>query len=306
MDTDEKLHDVIAPDFHTLWHHKELVAVAAYCKRTVRTNSKDYTAYYIRYFSVSPNHQGKGLGKLLTQKLEEHYRSTINTPTLFYAYIEKKNLRSMGVSNYFNPEVLGQFKSVLFSRFTPKKHSNFGRVDAKEFSSTTSEHYQQHALFSSEKLGYKNNCFGIKRNGEWVATVQANPVQWRVVNLPGFMGWLSRNVLHFIPVLGRMAPRNEFKFAAFEGLWVHPDHQDLVKPLLESCLAQHRMNVGMAYYDLKDSTYLQLSSLDGMGMMAKIQNPPPVNILCFFLHFTEEQKQDFFGKPSYLSCFDLT
>lgn len=306
MDTDEKLDHVHAPDFHTLWLEDELVAVAAYCKRMVSSGEKYYPAYYIRYFSVSPKYQGKGLGKYLTEKLEQHYRSTVTEPTIFYAYIEKKNIRSMGVSERFKQESLGEFKSILFSRFRPHLHSRFEKISPIEFETFVTQHYSGHALFLTDKLGYKNQCYGIRENGHLVAAVQANPVSWEVVNLPGAMGWLSRNILHFIPILGRLAPRSKLSFVAFEGLRTRQGHEDKIIPLMTSCLARHKMYVGMNYLDLKDPLYNYLSNMDDMGWMRKIQDPPPVSFLCNFLNFTEQEKQPFFDSPKYLSCFDLT
>ena len=99
---------------------------------------------------------------------------------------------------------------------------------------------------------------------------------------------------------------NEFSFVAFEGLRTRPHHEDKIKPLLASCLAKHKMYIGMAYYDLKDPIYKYLSQEKGMGFMSKIQNPPPVNIVSFFLNFKAEEKIPFFENPVYMSCFDLT
>ncbi|MBL4703060.1 MAG: GNAT family N-acetyltransferase [Flavobacteriales bacterium] len=306
LDTDEKLDRITNPDFHTLWLQDKLIAVAAYCKRMVTSEQKRYPAYYIRYFSVQPSHQGQGIGKLLTEKLEQHYRAKTTEPTLFYAYIEKKNLRSIAVSNQFKSESIGAFKSVLFSRFKPNVNSRFTAISPIEFETFASQHYSDHALFLTDKLGYKNQCYGIRENGHLVAAVQANPVSWKVHHIPGFLGWLSRNVLHFIPILGRLAPRSTFSFVAFEGLRTRSGHEDKIIPLMASCLAKHKMYVGMSYFDVKDPIFTYMSELNGMGLMRIIQHPPAVSVLCYFLNFPEEEKQPFFDNPKYLSCFDLT
>lgn len=115
-DIARKLQSIKGAQFHTLWEGNELCAVAVYCQRKVFVKSlnKYLDAFYIRYFSVNPIFQNKGLGKLLTQKVETHYRNTIKEPTIFYAYIEQKNLKSQSVSNHFEPKKNGCIFTCLF------------------------------------------------------------------------------------------------------------------------------------------------------------------------------------------------
>lgn len=306
LDTNDKLRDTVNPNYHTLWDKDELVAITAYCKRMVSSGSKLYPSYYIRYFAVKPSHQGNGLGKFLNEKVEKHYRTTLTEPTLFYGYIESRNARSLSVSKHFKQELIGEFKTSLFSRFRPHLHSRFEKINPIEFETFTSQHYTNHALFMTDKLGYKKQCYGIRENGHLVAAVQANPVSWKITSIPGFMGWMSRNILHFIPILGRLAPRSTFDFVAFEGLRTRPNHEDKIIPLLASCLATHKLYVGMNYFDVKDPIHLYFAQLKNMGLMRKIQNPPPVSFVCNFINFTEEEKIPFRENPKYLSCFDLT
>ncbi len=306
MDTDEKTDHLVCPDFHTLWMDTELAAVAAYCQRNISDgNGSFYTGYYIRYFSVAPQHQGKGFGKLLTKKLEAHYRSMLTEKAIFYAYIEQKNARSLAVSGKFDQENIGAFKSILFSRFFPKKSSGFQEITAQSFITLAKNRYSNHALFHTNKLGYKQQCFGIEHDGEIVVAIQANPVKWKIHNIPGALGWAGRNIIHFLPVIGRLSPRSKFEFVAFEGLVVQPGFESMIAPLMESCLAHFGHFTAMAYFDLLDPQY-DLFFSQRMGLMRKLQNPPPVAILCNFLNFQEEEKEAFYTNPKYISCFDLT
>ena len=304
LDAEQKIHDLTTPDFHTLWNGNELIAVAAYCKRKVKCSSTLYDAYYIRYFSVKPAHQGKGIGKLLTGKLESHYREKLTKETVFYAYIEKRNLQSIGVSNHFKQESIGAFKPVLFSRFFPKVAAGFEQISTTEYEAFVSDQYSEHALFHTNKVGYKGQCYGIRNNGHLKVAIQANPVGWKLHNIPGMLGWLGRNIFHYLPILGRLSPRNKFHYLAFEGLCVKDQH--LVSPLLESCLATFNRHVGMLYLDLTDPFFLFFEAEKGMGLMQKLQHPPSVSILCNFVNFDEKKKSNFHDFPKYISCFDLT
>jgi len=306
LDTEQKIHDLVSPDFHTLWEGEELIAVAAYCKREVRAGIKKYTGYYIRYFSVKPSHQRQGVGKLLTRHLESYYREKITEETVFYAYIEKKNLRSISVSKHFKQECIGEFKPVLFSRFFPKTAHRFEKINTTEYEAFVSSQYGSHALFQTNKVGYKGQCYGIRNDGRLVVAIQANPVGWEIHNIPGFMGWLGRNVIHYLPILGRLSPRTVFQYVAFEGLCVTDRYKHLVIPLMDSCLARYDRHVGMAYLDLTDDLYSFFQAQKKMGLMQKLQHPPPVSILCNFLNFDDNQKAIYYSAPKYISSFDLT
>lgn len=306
LDTDKKLDHLISPEFHTIWHDCELIAIAAYCNRTVTASSSPYNAYYIRYFSVKPTYQGKGVGQLLTKKIEKYYLETLSKKTIFYGYIENKNLQSLAVSKQFKQEKIGQFKPILFSRFFPKKDTRFELINPAEFKAFVNSQYNTHALMHTNKIGYQGNCYGIKENGELVAAIQANPVDWRIHSTPGVLGWLGRNVFHYIPILGRLSPRTTFQYVAFEGCCALAKNMHLMLPLMESCLSLHKRHVGILYLDIKETHFTFFHQEKQMGFMRKIQDPPIVHFLCNFLHFEEKEKEIFYKLPKYISSFDLT
>ena len=306
LDTDKKLNALISPDFHTIWNNQELVAVAAYCNRTVMVNKKPYNAYYIRYFSVKPNYQGKGIGQYLTKEIETHYLNSLNQKTVFYGYIENKNLQSLAVSHQFKQEKIGQFKPVLFSRFFPKKDDRFENIDPIEFVKFINQQYKSHALLHTNKIGYQGHCYGIRKNGELVAAIQANPVGWKIHSSPGVLGWLGRYVFHFLPVLGRLSPRTTFKYVAFEGCCALPENQHLIIALMESCLALHQRHVGIMYLDVAELNFPYFKRSNRMGFMRKIQEPPAVQFLCNFIQIQDTEKEKFYELPKYISSFDLT
>ncbi len=307
IDAAEKVNHLDVPDFHTLWQDNELVALAVYCNRQIFSGGKSYNSYYIRYFAVKPGHQGKGLGKLITRKLEEYYRARVTKQTIYYAYIEGKNARSLGVSKNFEQERLGQFKTVLLSRFFPKKKEGFRRATSSDkVAGLLAEFYKGHSQFHQNKIGFADGYFVMEKEGEIVAGVQAFPIQWRLHHIPGAMGWLSRNILHFLPIIGRQCPRNELKYVALEGIYIKDGHDSALIELVESCMAHYNMYASFTYIDLADPMYHRLKSRTDLGLMNKLQSPPAVHFTANFLHFSDEEKKSFYNQPKYLSAFDLT
>lgn len=302
----KRVHHLEIPHFHTLWKDDELLAVAAYCQRKLSLQGKNLDSIYIRYFSVNSEFQGQGLGKLLTENLYQYYESTLRKPTVFYAYIEQKNVRSMGVSKRFKQEQIGQFKTIYFSRFFPKKQKDAELISANEAKDLLNENISEYALYSDFKLAYEDGYHIIKKNNKVVAGIQANKISWTIHNLPGFMGWLTRNVLHFLPVIGRLSPRNTFSFLTFEGVFVKQNHeQDLLK-LMEHCLATNKVYSGILPIDVQDKLFNTLNKQASLGLMHKIQPAPPVSILVNFYNIDESTEEAIKELPKYISGFDIS
>lgn len=302
----KRVHHLETPDFHTFWKDDELLAVAAYCRRNLPLNGENLPCIYIRYFAVNEKFQGQGLGKLLTQKLYDYYERSINEPTVFYAYIEQKNVRSMGVSKRFKQEPIGTFKTIYFSRFFPKKQKDVVSLSADEAKQLLFENNKNYAFYGNYKLGYENGYRAIKKDGKIVAGIQANKITWDIYSLPGVMGWLTRNVLHFLPVIGRLSPRKTYSFLTFEGVFMASNHeQDFIR-LVEHCLAEHNVYSGILPLDITDTRYAKISALPNLGLMHKIQPAPPVSVLVNFYKTDEKTVNQLKTLPKYVSGFDIS
>jgi GNAT superfamily N-acetyltransferase len=309
LDTEERIRNLQQPDFHTLWLNERLVAVAAYCNRTVKAGSKDYNAYYARYFSVDPEFQGQGLGKLLTKKLEEHYRSNITTPSIFYAYIGRENLRSLKVSEHFKTEVLGQFKTLFFSRFFPKTDKRFSVANHSDQSlllPQLSKQYGEHAQVQFNRIFSNDHYFVLKENNEVIAGIQVNPVRWKIHRIPGFKGWVIQNIVPYMPVIGRLFNPKAYQFLAYEGLYCKPGKEAELLKLMESTLAHFKIYTAMLWLDTSDPLFPFLGTSKQMGFMSKTQQTHPANFVASYINMPEEEVAAFHTLPKYISAFDLT
>lgn len=295
----ERIKDLVSPDFHTLWKGNQLLGVAVYCNRTVSIASQKLDAYYIRYFAVEPNYKGQGIGKKLTKYAEQYYVVQVNSPTVFYAYIEGKNLPSLSVSNAFHQIDIGSFSTFLFSRVRPKKHSGFESSNPE----VLKDKLRDYSLYTDQKIGYNNGVFCIKKNGKAAAIVQAQLAEWEVVKLPGILGWLTRNVIHFIPYVGRLAPRSKMRFVAFEGLWW--SDMECLEQLIESCLYHFNCNIGMLYFDREDKNYEVIQKMN-LGLLHKLQGETKAQFLANFLHCSDDVINASAKETKLISAFDLT
>ena len=307
---EQKVLDLHKPTFHTLWEGDLLLAVSAYCDRTISHRGEQYDACYIRYFSVSPKHQGKGLGKLLTSKIEEHYRTNRPGPSVFYAYIEGENKKSMGVSKHFDPTITGKLKTTFISRFFPKTNSKVRKLKKEEMPQIKKQcdaFHQNFTTYFNHRINYKDNYFVWEENGKIVAGIQANPIQWKMENLPGFMGWLNLNILPHIPILKRLADGKVFNFIALEGAFHEANRENELMKLIEHTMAAHKVYKAFTYRDIQDPLHAHLQQRKDLGLLSKIQHSPGVNIICNFIGENDQSiKQSFTDSPKYISGFDVT
>lgn len=303
---EDRIFDLINPHFHTLWFNDQLLAVAAYCHREIELLNQPLPTIYIRYFAVNKNFQEQGLGKLLTQKLYSYYEKEIDKPTIFYAYIEKKNIRSLGVSKRFEQKEVGQFKTIYFSRFFPKKSKRVTSVSNSEIDLLYKNHFSNYAFSNPYKLNYKEGYRVVKKGEEIVAGIQANKANWTIHNLPGFMGWLTRNVLHYLPIIGRLSPKYRLSFIGFEGIFYKKGHLNDLIELMEHCLAEQKVYSGIIPLCMQDPKFKEVSSHSKLGLMNKIQAAHPVSVLVNYHHTTPETEANIETLPKYLSVFDLT
>ncbi len=300
-DIARKLQSIKGAQFHTLWEGNELCAVAVYCKREVFVKSlnKYVDAFYIRYFSVNPIFQNKGLGKLLTQKVEAYYRNTIKEPTIFYAYIEQKNLKSQSVSNHFEPKKMGVFSPVYFSRFFPKKLKNIAKIDDAIANKFLQEKYKHLALYSNVAEDDYFKTISTTNN----SVIQYSVVNWEVHNYPS-NNFIMRNVLPKIPIVNRLAEGKRLRFIAVEQFY-YEDRSDFFK-LLEHILSVEKLYKSMIYLDHNDIHFEELTQSQQLGMMDKIQKRPSITMQIFFLHCDEDIQNEIIKNTKYISGFDVT
>ena len=308
-DTDKKLDQLIQPDFHTLWNGEELMAVAVYCKRTINLELENIDAYYIRYFSVDINHQDKGLGKQLTERVEEHYKNNISGKVVFYAYIEEKNLKSIGVSNHFEPKIIGTMKTLFFSRFSPDKNKNCQIAqleDIEKVKGLLQERYKDYTTVNLNRIGYEDSYYIYKENNKIIAGVQLVNTKWRIHSLPGFMGWLSLYIFPYIPFLNKVADGKNLKFSGVEGLYCLKGKEDELLILLEHAIASVSNYKAFIYLDVKDSLYKALEGRKDLGFMGKVQKSPSVRIIYQSFNLNEKDKAQLLSSSKYISAFDVT
>jgi len=331
-DAIEKMETIKKIWFLSLRKKKRLLGTVGLVYRKVKSMGSDLNAYYIRYFSIFAPLRSTGISKrknykgdsktgkqnFMKEKLLRYFDemenlnpdpSEKNMGTLSYAFIEKENVRSMNFSNMMGYRSVREFETVYFSRFYPKASPVVRPVRLSEISflkERLDEMYSNYTLFFYDHLFRNDRYFVLLEGNEIIAGVQAEPVQWEVIDMPGASGSIFMQIVPRLPLVSKLFRPREFSFAAFEGLWYKKDCEKKIPVLFESVCALLGLNVGLIWVDAHSPLSGVLKSLGNLGFLSKIKGSVPAAVRVKFVNIPPESQEQFFQKPVYISSFDLT
>ncbi len=300
----EKVARITGPQFFELWKGDELAGTYCLSERRVHTPAGPVPGYYGRYLAVAAAHRGHGYGHLLKQEAVRYIERTRPAPQLFYSYIEGANARSLQISARAGFCPLAQLEALAFGRLYPRRDARFSQLPAAgqpALRARLAAAYQAHSLVQFDHLFDGNNYFVLRENGEIIAGVQANPVRWRIVAMPGLSGQLLLRVLPHVPVLKRLINPANHQFAALEALYVQPGREPVLLALLESVLAHFGFTSALMMLDTTSPLHRYLKTCGKLGWLQALKQPTYSQVLV--------KLNGLFSMPPpplYASAFDYT
>lgn len=295
------------PLFFQLYDSRQTL-IGLYCldKRTVGFRSELVPAYYGRYLAVRTDQQGKGFGQLLKATAVEYTQTRQSAPYLFYSYIEAKNTRSIAASNRAGFTSVAQLGTYMFRRFTPRSDRRVRPLRPDESAlahRVVADQYAQYGFQHFTHINAQRPFFVLEERGRVMAGVQASPIQWELVHLPGRLGSLLRHVAPHVPGLRRFFNPASQLFLTLEGVCVTPGQSDLLAPLLESVLAHHNMHTAMWQIDERDPLRPLLTT-SGMGPLSGFQPGVTTHVMTKTVCLPTSIILD--RDPVYVSSFDYS
>ncbi|HET9503870.1 MAG TPA: GNAT family N-acetyltransferase [Hymenobacter sp.] len=300
----EKVARITGPHFFELWKGEELAGTYCLSRRLVPTPTGPVPGYYGRYLAVAAAHQGHGYGHLLKQEAVRYIERTQAGPHLFYSYVEGANARSLQIAAQAGFHALAQLEALAFGRLYPKLDPRFGQLPAAEqpaMRAWLAAAYQGHALVQLDHLFDEGNYFVLRENGEIIAGVQANPVRWRIVAMPGISGKFMLRVLPHVPVLKRLINPARHEFAALEALYVLPGREPALLALLESVLAHFGYTSALVMLDTTSPLHGYLKNSGKLGLLQALKQPTYSQVLVKLNGLAQAP-----APPLYASAFDYT
>lgn len=259
------LHD---PLFFHLYQNAQLVGLYCLDRRRLTGLDQPVAGYYGRYLTVSATVQGLGYGKLLKQAAIAYVEQNTADAHLFYSYIEEKNTRSMVISERMGFKSVATLKTFFYRRWRPTPDDRVQQAtadDTKTVQSLLQDEYETYTLKTFDRVGYQQQYFVIRKKGQVVAGVQANPVRWqfRQVTLFGSLhlsNWFIRAVSR-VPLLNRILNLENYRFAALEGIYLRPGYENLLPVLLDGMLHRLGLHTAMLLVDENDPVVARLKTL---------------------------------------------
>ncbi len=333
----KKLNDVGRVFFMTLKKGTRLLGMVGFVHRLVNNGDRCFISLNIRYFSIfaplrlktkkakisRKEKTGSKEAPLLKQsfmkrklidifdKMPDLVKQGSNKKLklISVAYVAKENIRSMDFSSLMGYQTVREFITFEFSRFFPKQSKLVSRILPEEkidLKRKLKLLYKDHTLYFPDYVFYNDQYFILKKDGEILAGVQANPVEWEVLEMPGKTGELIMKVIPWIPFVSSIFRPDSFKFAAFEAVWYKKGNEKLLPVLFESACAMLKVNVGLAWFDSESPALKDIKGVGKLGLLGKMIGSQPADVRFRFYDFSEEEKQDFYNKPAYISSFDVT
>ncbi len=258
----------------------KMMGSVGFVGRHSQTGGVEHDSWMIRYFSIkAPLRAVPKKRKEKADLKDENKRTTVlgrfiqpvfaqpsqlrgeedaENPSIIYALIDQKNLRSMNFSAQMGMETIGEVANFSFSRLSPKPSARLELLPDSEKESMEQilqDFYSGYNLFFSNTLFKDQGYYVIRDSGRVVAGIQEYPITWRIVD---FGSALANKLVRMgtkIPWVKRRVDPDEARMLAFDGIYCEPGYEDALYELMEGVLAQKQRYLAMLMMDQKSDLY---------------------------------------------------
>ena len=303
-----KVQHMTNPHYFDLYAGEQLIGTYCLSGRQIQLPVGPTQSLYGRYFSIDPLFGGKGYGSLLKSHAIQYLEKRIQAPFLFYSYVEESNERSMRISKKDGYQSMAILDAVLFSRLYPKADARVSRLSSHELpliQSLLNSTYQAYTLVQFDQVYYSQNYFVLKEKGEIIAGIQANPIRWQIVEMPGLSGQFVMRLLPRFPLLRRLFNPHNHQFVALEAAYVRPGREDTLFSLMESVLTHFGFTSALWVQDI-NSPFYPLVTSGKLGLLNAMQKSIRTHVMVKSIGLKENQIKVYPQQPIYVSGFDLS
>ena len=303
----DKDNNIRQPHFFQLKKSNQLIGMCTVSQRQMWFGEEEIMACYLQHFSVKKEFQGNKYSQLLIDTAKEYFERIVKIPFIGYAYIEGSNIRSQKAAKFIGYESVRNFRTILFSRLFPKKQASIRRYKTTEKTTILNQlkaFYKNYGFVHFTNTFHHHNYFVMERNGEIVAGVQAFPVEWKILEMPGFTGKFIMNIVPHLPILSRLFQPQKHQFLVFDSLFCQKGKEEDLVQLLEGTLAELNHYSGLLWLDTKDDLFKKLEALNQWGILDKVEGKLPVTTIAKIHNLPKEKIEAFKEMPMYIAGFD--
>jgi len=310
-------------EFIEIKKRNRVLGTAGFIHRETWSNHGRLKTLYVRYLSVYNPFGNRNRAKISTgrkarannlrDKISSIFNQELNSTFdgenqsgLYYAFVEKENIQSKRLCESFGFKATGRVCTYLFSRFFPKKSSNIRLLtenELSEFNTNLENFYANYSLTFKDLEPRRGKLLGIYQNGAMIAGLRAFPVKWKLIDVPGFSGFLMQKVLPHLPVFNRIFSCEYFHFLAFDHIWYTSGNQDSVQKLMEHACADFSINVGLSWQDEKSKLSHYLSKRAKLGFLNIVNGIVEADLM---VRWANDEKKEVIQQPIFISAVDMT
>ncbi|MEN8202469.1 MAG: hypothetical protein ABFS28_07730 [Bacteroidota bacterium] len=308
----------------------KMMGSVGFCGKPAETNGMAHDSWLIRYFSIKApmrsvpkkrkeksdlkdeNKRNMVLGRFIQpifaepSQLREGKRKA-DPPSIIYAMIEQKNLRSMNFSVQMGLETVGEMASFSFSRLSPKKSARVEQLpedEQAEMLSLLKEYYREYTLFFTDPIFKNNDYYVIRDKGRVVAGIQIYPVTWRIMDFGSKAANRIIKILVKIPWVRKRITPEKLDLLAFDGIYCEPGYEQTLYELMEGVLARSGRYLAMVMTDTNSALYSIFEKQQKLGIVHKVVGTFMADIRVRFINMPEDTRQYFLDHPTYIPTYD--
>ena len=268
----EKLSRLRDPSFFVLSENgTELcVFVLDHCQKSIK--GQVCGAYHFVMAATRPDRRDLGLATRMIDVIRPYAEKTVGRPGLGFAYVEETTEISLKISEHAGHSVESDISLQLFSRLIPARDDRAGAIRDTEHRVVLrglEQLYSDHELADFEASFRPEETRVIRRDGQAIASVQVEPLNWEVVSMPGFRGRLLLDVLPHVPGWNRLLDLRNLKVLRFGNVFFRQGEAAEFFALAESCLAENHARIGLVMLDRNSSVLHSLRQSGDFGLLSR-------------------------------------
>lgn len=306
LDTPKRIKQLYRPLFLTIERNDKVIGNITFCRREC--------GWYVRYFAFADIFQTNGKRKVLRK--ESGLKNEINAffenalkgdfgkaPSLFYAYIDTKNERSLWMSQGFEFKTIAKIATQTFSRIKPKLKENIREIktnlnDVHEF---VKNKFGNHQLYFDIHTFNDAPFYGLYSDNELIAFAKVHRANWIIERLPGKQGGLIANIIPYVPWVRKIIKPSLQQFCVIEAVWSKNDNIERLNVLFEGILFHEKTNSLIWWVDTKDPFYKKAKKSINWGLIHKLNGVNEIDLVVRTNNPSVLNK----NKPFYTTGFDF-
>lgn len=303
----EKDDNIYQPHFVLLRKEGKLIGMCTVSQRMMKFGESKIMSAYLQHFSVKKEYQGNKYSQLLIDTAKKYFEEVIPKPFIGYAYIEGSNIRSQKAATFIGYESVRSFKTIFFSRLFPKLNPNvrrYRKTEKAEILDKLNTFYKGYGFTHFTNTFHHGNYFVLEEDGKIIAGAQTYPVEWKILEMPGFAGKVIMNVVPHIPILNRMFNPKKHEFLIFDAMFCEEGRAADLMKLLESILVKMNLYSALLWLDTKDGLFQKLDALNQWGILDKVEGKLPVTAIAKIHGLPNSKIEEYKELPMYIAGFD--